>query len=154
MSEIYYSQIDFVIKREGSQESSLIQVLNGTQEILGFLPKEALVYISEKLKVPLSRTYGIVTFYNFFKTEKDADHVISICMGTACYVKGANVILKKLETELNIKSGQITPDKKFSIREVRCIGACGMGPLISVDGVDLYGRVQVDMIPEILNKYR
>lgn len=75
-------------------------------------------------------------------------------MGTACYVKGANVILKKLETELNIKSGQITPDKKFSIREVRCIGACGMGPLISVDGVDLYGRVQVDMIPEILNKYR
>ncbi|HOI25149.1 MAG TPA: NAD(P)H-dependent oxidoreductase subunit E [Caldisericia bacterium] len=154
MSEINYSQIDFVIKREGSQESSLIQVLNGTQEILGFLPKEALVYISEKLKVPLSRTYGIVTFYNFFKTEKDADHVISICMGTACYVKGANVILKKLETELNIKSGQITPDKKFSIREVRCIGACGMGPLISVDGVDLYGRVQVDMIPEILNKYR
>lgn len=154
MSEINYSQIDFVIKREGSQESSLIQVLNGTQEILGFLPKEALVYISEKLKVPLSRTYGIVTFYNFFKTEKDADHVISICMGTACYVKGANVILKKLETELNIKSGQITPDKKFSIREVRCIGACGMGPIISVDGVDLYGRVQVDMIPEILNKYR
>jgi NADH-quinone oxidoreductase subunit E len=154
MSEINYSQIDFVIKREGSQESSLIQVLNGTQELLGYLPKEALVYISEKLKVPLSRTYGIVTFYNFFKTEKDADHVISICMGTACYVKGANVILKKLEAELNIKSGQITPDKKFSIREVRCIGACGMGPLISVDGVDLYGRIQPDMIPEILNKYR
>lgn len=154
MSEINYSQIDFVIKREGSQESSLIQVLNGTQELLGYLPKEALVYISEKLKVPLSRTYGIVTFYNFFKTEKDADHVISICMGTACYVKGANVILKKLEAELNIKSGQITPDKKFSIREVRCIGACGMGPLISVDGVDLYGKIQPDMIPEILNKYR
>ena len=154
MSEINYSQIDFVIKREGSGEASLIQVLNGTQEILGFLPKEALVYISEKLKVPLSRTYGIVTFYNFFKTEKDADHVINICMGTACYVKGANIILKKLESELNIKSGQITPDKKFSIREVRCIGACGMGPLISVDGGDLYGRVQPDMIPEILNKYR
>jgi NADH-quinone oxidoreductase subunit E len=154
MSEINYSQIDFVIKREGSGEASLIQVLNGTQEILGFLPKEALVYISEKLKVPLSRTYGIVTFYNFFKTEKDADHVISICMGTACYVKGANIILKKLESELNIKSGQITPDKKFSIREVRCIGACGMGPLISVDGTDLYGRVQPDMIPEILNKYK
>lgn len=154
MSENNFPQIDFVIKREGSEAASLIQVLNGTQELLGYLPSEALVYISDKLKVPLSRTYGIVTFYNFFKLEKDADHVINVCMGTACYVKGADAIIKKLESELNIKSGQITPDKKFSIREVRCIGACGMGPVMSIDGNDVYGRLTADMIPDILKKYK
>jgi NADH-quinone oxidoreductase subunit E len=154
MSEMKYPQIDFVIKREGSDPSALIQVLNGTQEVLGYLPKEALVYISEKLKVPLSKTYGIVTFYNFFKLEKDADHIINVCMGTACYIKGADAIVKKLESELNIKSGQITPDRKFSIREVRCVGACGMGPVISIDTDDIYGRITPEMIPDILSKYK
>ncbi len=154
MAEIDYSQIDFVIKREGSEKSSLIQVLNGTQEVLGYLPREALAYISRKLDVPYSRTYGIVTFYNFFKMERDAENVINVCTGTACYVKGADQIIKKLESELQIKSGQITPDRKFSIREVRCIGACGMGPLITINGVDIYGRITPEMIPEVLSKYQ
>ncbi len=154
MSDTRFPQIDFIIKREGSDESSLIQVLNGTQETLGYLPKEALIYISEKLDIPLSRIYGIITFYNFFKMEKDAEHVINVCMGTACYVKGAETIVRKLEAELGIKSGEITPDGKFSIREVRCIGACGMGPVISIDTEDIYGRINPDMIPEILSKYQ
>jgi NADH:ubiquinone oxidoreductase subunit E len=97
--------------------------------------------------------YGIVSFYNFFTMEKDAEHVVSVCMGTACYVKGAGDLMKKLESKLGIKPNQITEDKKFSFREVRCLGACGMAPVISVDG-EVYGRVTPDMIPDIIAKYK
>lgn len=149
-----YPQIDLVIKREGNKKESLIQILHGIQELLGYLPIEAQDYIAQKLNIPPSKVYGIVSFYNFFKTEKDADHVIMICMGTACYVKGAAEIVKKFESELNIKKGQITPDKKFSIREVRCLGACGMAPVISIDGSDIFGRLTSDQVPGILAKYQ
>lgn len=153
-NESYFPQIDLIIRREGTRPESIIQVLHGTQELLGYLPVEAQLYIAQKLRIPPSRVFGIVSFYNFFKTEKDADHVVMVCMGTACYVKGAADLIKKLETELNIKAGQITPDRKFSIREVRCLGACGMAPVVSVDGSDVYGRVTADKIPEILSNYQ
>lgn len=153
-NESYFPQIDLIIRREGNKPESIIQVLHGTQELLGYLPEEAQLYIAQKLRVPPSRIFGIVSFYNFFKTEKDADHVIMVCMGTACYVKGAADLIKKLEAELSIKAGQITPDRKFSIREVRCLGACGMAPVVSVDGSDIYGRVTADKIPEILANYQ
>ena len=149
-----FSQIDLVIKREGNKVESLIQILHGVQEMLGYLPVEAQDYIAKKMDIPPSKVYGIVSFYNFFKTEKDADHVIMVCMGTACYVKGAAEVMKKFESELHIRKGQITPDKKFSIREVRCLGACGMAPVISIDGTDIYGRLVPDQIPGILSKYQ
>ncbi len=148
-----FPQIDRVIKREGNSPDSLIQILHGTQEILGYLPQEAQLYIAEKLQIPPTRVYGIVSFYNFFTMEKDAEHVISVCMGTACYVKGAGDLMKKLEEVLEVKPNEITPDRKFSFREVRCLGACGMAPVISVDG-DVYGRITSDKIPEIIEKYR
>jgi NADH:ubiquinone oxidoreductase subunit E len=149
-----FPQIDLVIKREGNKVESLIQILHGVQEMLGYLPVEAQNYIAQKMNIPPSKVFGIVSFYNFFKTEKDADHVIMICMGTACYVKGAAEVMKRFESELHIRKGQITPDKKFSIREVRCLGACGMAPVISVDGTDIYGRLNPEQIPGILSKYQ
>jgi NADH-quinone oxidoreductase subunit E len=149
-----FPQIDLVIKREGNKAESLIQILHGVQEMLGYLPMEAQNYVAKKMNIPPSKVYGIVSFYNFFKMEKDADHVIMICMGTACYVKGAADIIKEFENSLHIKKGQITPDKKFSIREVRCLGACGMAPVISVDGSDIYGRLTPDQVPGILAKYQ
>lgn len=149
-----FPQIDLVIKREGNKAESLIQILHGVQEMLGYLPMEAQNYVAKKMNIPPSKVYGIVSFYNFFKMEKDADHVIMICMGTACYVKGAADIIKEFESSLHIKKGQITPDKKFSIREVRCLGACGMAPVISVDGSDIYGRLTPDQVPGILAKYQ
>lgn len=148
-----FPQIDRVIKREGNNSESLIQILHGTQEILGYLPKEVQLYIAEKLQIPPTRVYGIVSFYNFFTMEKDAEHVVSVCMGTACYVKGSGDLMKKLESELGVKPNRITEDKKFSYREVRCLGACGMAPVISIDG-EVYGRVTPDMIPEIISKYK
>ena len=149
-----FPQIDLVIKREGNKVESLIQILHGVQEMLGYLPLEAQDYIAKRMNIPPSKVFGIVSFYNFFKTEKDADHVIMVCMGTACYVKGAAEVLKKFESELHIRKGQITQDKKFSIREVRCLGACGMAPVVSVDGTDIYGRLVPDQIPGILSKYQ
>ena len=149
-----FPQIDLVIKREGNKAESLIQILHGVQEMLGYLPMEAQNYVAKKMNIPPSNVYGIVSFYNFFKMEKDADHVIMICMGTACYVKGAADIIKEFENSLHIKKGQITPDKKFSIREVRCLGACGMAQVISVDGSDIYGRLTPDQVPGILAKYQ
>ncbi|MDD4663782.1 MAG: NAD(P)H-dependent oxidoreductase subunit E [Caldisericia bacterium] len=149
-----FPQIDLVIKREGNKVESLIQILHGVQEMLGYLSVEVQDYIAKKMNIPPSKVFGIVSFYNFFKTEKDADHVIMVCMGTACYVKGAAEVMKKFESELHIRKGQITPDKKFSIREVRCLGACGMAPVISVDGTDIYGRLTPEQIPGILSKYQ
>lgn len=153
-SENSFPQIDLVIKREGNKAESLIQILHGVQEMLGYLPIEAQDYVAKKMNVPPSKVYGIVSFYNFFKMEKDADHVIMVCMGTACYVKGAAEVIKKFESELHIQKGHITPDKKFSIREVRCLGACGMAPVISIDGTDIYGRLTPEQIPGIIAKYQ
>ena len=149
---LHFPQIDRVIKREGNSPDSLIQILHGTQEMLGYLPEEAQLYIAKQLQIPPTRVYGIVSFYNFFKMEKAAEHVISVCMGTACYVKGAGFILKKLEELLGVKVGETTQNGKFSCQEVRCLGACGMAPLISIDG-DIYGRMSPDLLPAILEKY-
>jgi NADH:ubiquinone oxidoreductase subunit E len=150
---LQFPQIDRVIRREGGSPEALIQILHGTQEILGYLPEEAQLYIAQQLKIPPTRVYGIVSFYNFFTMEKAANHVISVCMGTACYVKGAGAIVKKLEEILGTKPGETTKDGQFSYNEVRCLGACGMGPLISIDG-EIYGRITPDSIPEILQKYQ
>ncbi|MDD4028487.1 MAG: NAD(P)H-dependent oxidoreductase subunit E [Caldisericia bacterium] len=149
---LHFPQIDRVIRREGNSPEALIQILHGTQEILGYLPEEAQLYIAQQLKIPPTKVYGIVSFYNFFTMKKAAQHVISVCMGTACYVKGSGLLMKKLQELLGTKAGETTEDGRFSYREVRCLGACGMAPLISVDG-DIYGRTTPDALPEILQKY-
>ena len=149
-----YPQVDFIIKKEGATEDALIQVLHGVQESMGYLPADVLEYIGKKLNVPMSKVHGVVSFYNFFKTKKDAEYVIMVCMGTACYVKGADKIVAALSSHLGIKPGEITPDGKFSIRLVRCIGACGMAPVMAVNGTDVYGRLTPESAVEVLAKYK
>lgn len=149
-----FPAVDMEIRKWGAKPESLIQVLHGTQEALGYLPKEVLFYISEKMKVPLSKVYGVVTFYNFFKLTKDADHVIMTCMGTACYVKGGENVLNALCDKLGIKPNQITKDGKFAVRIVRCLGCCGLAPAIAVDGKDIYGKLTPEKAVEILERYR
>ncbi|OQA92320.1 MAG: NADP-reducing hydrogenase subunit HndA [Elusimicrobia bacterium ADurb.Bin231] len=147
-------QVDMILRREGLSRDSLIQVLHAVQEDMGYLPKDVLVYISSKMNIPLSVIHGVVTFYNFFKTAKDAEHVIMVCMGTACYVKNAAGVLKAIEEYLGIKAGEVTKDGKYSLRMVRCLGACGMAPVISVDGKDVYGRLTPEKVIEVLQKYK
>lgn len=154
MQEQSFPQVDFEIRKWGGNPVNLIQILHGTQEKIGYLPKEALVYLAKKLNIPLSKVYGVVTFYNFFKTEKDAEHVIMTCMGTACYVKGGEAVIKAMEKYLGIKVGEITKDRKFSLRIVRCLGACGLAPVISVDGKDIYGKLTEEKAVEVIKRYQ
>jgi len=154
MEKTRYPQVEMEIRKWGSKPSSLIQVLHGTQERIGYLSQNVLEYIAERLNVSLSKVYGVVTFYNFFKTQKDADHIIMTCMGTACYVKNGEEVIKAIEKYLGIKMGGKTSDGKFSLRIVRCLGACGMAPVMCIDGDDIYGRLTPEKAIEAIKRYQ
>lgn len=136
-----------------TERGALMPILQKAQEIYGYLPIEVQTIIAEDLGVSLSEVYGVVTFYSQFSLNPKGEHRISICLGTACYVKGADKILEALEEKLGIKVGGCTPDGLFSLDACRCVGACGLAPVMMIDE-DVYGRMTVDMIDDILNKYR
>jgi len=142
----------FIEKNKGKQ-GALMAVLHKAQDQFGYLPKEILNVISEELKIPLSEIYGVVTFYSRFSLIPKGENQISVCLGTACYVKGAQKILDKVEEELGITVGGTTPDRKFSISDTRCLGACGLAPVLVVNE-DVYGRLKPEDVKEILDKYR
>ena len=130
-----------------------MMVLHKAQDLFGYLPIEIQQMISEELKVPLSEIYGVATFYSQFTLIPKGENVINVCLGTACYVKGAQQIIDKLEELLKIKSGQTTPDRKFSIDTTRCIGACGLAPVIAING-EVYGNITADDVEGIIEKYK
>lgn len=140
------------IESEKSKPGALMPVLQKAQEIYGYLPIEVQEMIADMLGIPLSEVYGVATFYSQFSLNPKGEHRISICLGTACYVKGADKILEGLEKKLGIKCGECTPDGVFSLDSCRCVGACGLAPVMMVDD-DVYGRMTVDMIDDILAKY-
>jgi len=136
-----------------NERGSLMPVLQAAQNIYGYMPEEVQKMIAEGMGVSLSEIYGVVTFYSQFYLTPKGEHPVNICLGTACYVKGAGKILEKFEKELGIKDGECTGDGKFSIDATRCVGACGLAPVISV-GEDVYGKVTEDMVSEILANYK
>jgi bidirectional [NiFe] hydrogenase diaphorase subunit len=125
--------LEKVMKDHGYQESALLEILHKAQELYGYLSKELLMDISGSLNLPPSHVFGVATFYSYFKLKRPGEHVVTGCMGTACYVKGADEIMKAVEREYNIKRGESTPDGKLSLLVTRCIGACAMAPTIIVD---------------------
>ncbi|MCW4046838.1 MAG: NAD(P)H-dependent oxidoreductase subunit E [Candidatus Bathyarchaeota archaeon] len=125
--------LEKVMKDHGYQESALLEILHKAQEIYGYLDKELLMDISGSLNLPPSHVFGVATFYSFFKLKRPGQHIVTGCMGTACYVKGADEIMQAVEREYNIKRGESTPDGKLSLLVTRCIGACAMAPTIIVD---------------------
>ncbi|MBC8585445.1 NADH-quinone oxidoreductase subunit NuoE family protein [Youxingia wuxianensis] len=141
-----------VIKAHKGQKGALMPVLQQAQEIYGYLPIEVQKIISLGLDIPLEEIYGVVTFYSQFSLNPKGEYKISVCLGTACYVKGSGDIFNKLSEKLGIESGQCTPDGKFSLDACRCIGACGLAPVLTVND-DVYGRLTVDDIDQILAKY-
>ena len=141
-----------VIAAHKDQPGATIPVLHEAQKIYGYLPIEVQTMIAEGLNVPLAEIYGIVTFYAQFSLTPKGKYNIGVCLGTACYVKGSNLILDKVKEVLGIDVGECTPDGKFSIEATRCIGACGLAPVMTV-GEDVYGKLVVDDIPGILEKY-
>jgi NADH:ubiquinone oxidoreductase subunit E len=132
---------------------SLIMMLHRIQEEFGYIPREAAEKLSILVGLPLAKIYGVVTFYHFFKTSKPGKHRIAICLGTACYLKGAQDLIDESRTILNIKGEEVTDDGQFSIDEVRCLGCCGLAPVLMV-GNEVFGKVTKDQMPEIIAKYR
>ncbi|MCX6165574.1 MAG: NADH-quinone oxidoreductase subunit NuoE [Ignavibacteriae bacterium] len=133
-------------------KSTLIAILQDVQHIYGYLPETALQEVADFIGLPLSRVYGVATFYNQFRLTPLGENVIRVCRGTACHVSNSANILFNLETALNIKAGQTTRDKKFTLETVACIGACSIAPVITVNE-DYFGKVAVKEIPSILKKY-
>ena len=142
-----------IIEESKSKPGSLIHVLHEAQEIYGYLPIEVQKVIAEGLQIPLAEVYGVVTFYAQFSLNPKGDYKISVCLGTACYVKGADKLLEKLQSELSIGVGECTEDGKVSLEACRCIGACGLAPVFTINE-DVYGRKVPEDIPGILAKYR
>ncbi len=148
-----YAPIDRVIEKYQGQEGALIPILHQVQQVYGYLPEDIQAYIAEKLGVSLSEVYGVVSFYALFTTVPKGKHRLSICLGTACYVKGSGEILAEFEKKLNIKVGETTPDGLFTLEACRCLGACGLAPVMMVDE-DVHGRLVADDVPKIINKYK
>ena len=132
---------------------SLIMMLHKTQETFGYISHPSTEKLSQMTGIPLARIYGVVTFYHFFKTKKPGKYMVSVCMGTACYLKGAQDLLDDTRNLLGIEPDGVTEDGLFSVDPVRCVGCCGLAPVITV-GQDTYGKLSKDMIPGIISKYR
>ncbi|HPA87205.1 MAG TPA: NADH-quinone oxidoreductase subunit NuoE [Bacteroidales bacterium] len=130
----------------------LINILHGCQEHFGYLPAEVQEVISSITGIPVAKIYGVVTFYSFFTMTPKGKHPISICMGTACYVRGAEKVLDEFKKELNLQVGQTSKDGKFSLSSLRCVGACGLAPVVLI-GEKTYGRVAPDDVKNILKEY-
>ena len=131
------------------KESALIKVLYEAQHIFGYLSKEVMLFIADKLRVPASKIYGVVTFYSYFTTEPKGRCQIKVCTGTACFVRGADKITRQLENQLNLKVGETSGDLKYSLDALRCVGACGLAPVVLVND-KVYGKVETDDISKII----
>ncbi len=140
------------INAHKNEKGALMPVLHEAQNIYGYLPAEVQTVIAEELNVPLAEVYGVATFYSQFSLQPKGKHKISICLGTACYVKGSDKVLEAVEHELRISCGECTPDKKFSIESCRCVGACGLAPVMIIDG-EVYGKLSPADVKGILDKY-
>jgi NADH:ubiquinone oxidoreductase subunit E len=147
-----FGDIQKVIHDTGGKAGALIRVLQQAQGLIGYLPTPVIATISRDLKVPLSEVYGIISFYHFFSMKPKGKYVVQVCMGTSCYVKGGDKILDKLKRDWDLEPGGITSDGRFSLEIVRCLGACGLSPVIAV-GTDIHGRVKPGKVNDILDSY-
>ena len=148
-----YALLDGVIKDYDKKESNLIQILHMAQAIFGFLPAEIQSFIAEKMDLPISKVGGVITFYSYFSTKPKGQYIISVCLGTACYVRGGKKIIDKLTELVGIDVGETTEDMKFSLEVVRCMGACGLAPAIRVND-KVYKRVNPNKLQQILKQYK
>lgn len=143
--------LEIIAKHKGKR-GALMPIMQEAQDLYGYLPYQVQKIISDETGIPIEKIYGVATFYAQFSMSPKGKYVISVCLGTACYVKGSGAILEKVEKILNIKDGECTADGKFSIETCRCVGACGLAPVMIVGG-DVYGKVTPDMVQGILDKY-
>ncbi len=137
--------LEAAIKQHQYRKDALLEILHTAQELYGYLDKDLLLHVSRLLRIPPSHVYGVATFYNLFKLKKPGAHVVTVCMGTACYVKGSEEIVSAIEKEFNVKRGGTTSDEKLSLFVTRCIGACAMAPNVIVDG-ETVGKAKIETV--------
>lgn len=146
-------QLNYTINEHRTQDGALMAVLHEAQHLFGYLPIEVQRIISEGLNIPLAEVYGVVTFYSQFTLIPKGMYEIGICLGTACYVRGAQDLVTEVKKDLKIDVGQTSPDRRFSLIATRCIGACGLAPVLSVNE-EVYGRLEAKDVKDILSKYK
>lgn len=147
-----FAKLDEIIAEHKDDRGALIPILHKAQEVFGYLPYEVQEKIADGLGVSMAKVYGVVTFYSQFSLKPKGKYKINVCMGTACYVKGSNYILGKFLERLNIGVGECTADGKYSLDSCRCIGACGLAPVVTIND-EVYGRLTPEQVDDILNKY-
>ena len=148
-----FREIQDIISDTEGKSGAVIRVLQQAQGLFGYLPAPVIKTISRDLKIPLSEVYGIISFYHFFSTVPKGKYVIQVCMGTSCYVKGGQRILDALKKERGLEPGGITADGRFSLETVRCLGACGLSPVMAIAG-DVHGKVKASRLNDILDSYK
>ncbi len=148
-----FDELDALMKEHNYNSHELIAILHRAQHIFGYLPREVQEFVAEKLSIPASKVYGVVTFYSFFKTERQGKYTINICLGTACFVRGSQKIVDEFEAKLKIKCGQTTEDGLYTLSSLRCVGACGLAPVIQVNG-KTYGNATIETVKQILEEYK
>jgi NADH:ubiquinone oxidoreductase subunit E len=141
------------LKGQPRSEAALIAILHKAQELCGYVSREAMDEIALTMNIPTAHIWGVATFYHHFKLKQPGKHIVSLCLGTACYIKGAGEVLDRLKEELKTDIGGMSPDGIFSLEEARCLGACGLAPVMMVDG-KIYGSLTPKKVTEILNAYR
>ncbi len=146
------TELDAVIARHVREKGALIPVLQKAQEIYGYLPAEVLKHVGRGLRIPLSKIYGVVTFYAQFRLMPMGRNVLRVCLGTACHVRGGAKVLETIEQELGVKDGGTTEDQRFTLEIVACIGACGLAPTMMIND-EVHGRLTAENVTEILSKY-
>lgn len=141
-----------ILNKYKAIKDNLIQILNEVQDYYGYVPEKAQVAISEYLRMPMAEIYGVITFYSRFTLKPKGKYHIAVCLGTACFVKGSEKVLDRVKERLGIDVGETTPDGKFSLEATRCVGACGLAPVFTVND-EVYGKATVKMMDEVLDKY-
>jgi len=146
-------RVDHIVEKYKNRRRHLIAILQEVQKEQNYLPREALFHLSKRLKVPLNEVYHVATFYKSFSLVPRGEHLIQVCMGTACHVRGAPRILERIERSLGVESGRTTTDYKFTLETVNCLGACALGPLMVIDG-KYFGKMTASKVDEVLQGYQ
>ena len=145
-------KVENILRQNGNRKERIIQILSDIQRIYNYLPKEVLQYISGRLRLPLSEIYSIATFYSAFSLKPRGKHLVTVCMGTACHVRGAPAVLSRLEERLGVESGGTTTDNQFTLKTVNCLGACALAPIVVVDE-EYHGQTTVNKVDKLVKTY-
>jgi len=152
-TQIDYIELDSIIEKQFSNDKeNLIMMLQAIQKTYNYLPQPALDYLAVKIGIPYSKIYGVATFYSTFSLEPRGRNIISICLGTACHVRGAERVHERIEEKLGISDGQTTEDRRFTLESVRCIGCCSLGPVVKINE-DMHARLPTDQVGKVLDQY-